>query len=98
MRSRPLQGTDGGPVAVGFAYECDGLVFPLHLPPIGNAEISALSPDTRRWLKTQRILDELLRDTELPIELNPFQREWLFQAVLLAALIRAESDDMALPE
>ncbi|HZP88594.1 MAG TPA: protein DpdJ [Burkholderiales bacterium] len=86
-----LQDDRDEPVAIGFAYESDGLTIPLRLPDTDIVDLSRLSDETRRWVKTMRLREAFVSDSELPDEVNAFQREWLFLATLLAAIVIAET-------
>lgn len=84
---------EGGPAAVGFDFETDGLALRLSLPPLDDLQQAPLDEPTRRGLRAalhRRLADE---DAALPRELNTFTRAWLRQVHLLLCARRALERD-----
>ena len=75
--------------ALGFEIEVDGVRLELRLSDQGELDPTALGPALLRDCRFAYLRDRFRRDPELPADLNPFQRDWLFE--LLAALIAGRS-------
>jgi len=83
---------DGEPAAVGFAFEADALLVPLRLPGADALAARELPAGLVPWLRTLRLRRAVARDSFLPEDVNIFQRDWLYQVLLLAIARRAEAD------
>ncbi len=83
---------DGEPAAIGFAFEADALVVPLVLPSAEDLAARTLPSRLERWLRTLRLRRAIAHDALLPAEVNLFQRDWLFQVLLLSVVRRARQD------
>ncbi len=93
-----LVGGDGVPVAVGFTYETDALLVPLHLPMPNNISSRELPSDLSNWLRTLHFRRAVLTDNDLPKTLNHFQRDWLYQIFLLSVVCEAEKYSVGFEE
>lgn len=77
---------DNLPAAIGFELEVDGFRLDLALPEPSTLAASVLPANLLATSKLAYLRDTFLSDPELPIDLNPFQREWLFQFLLSAVM------------
>lgn len=89
---------DDRPAAVGFELEVDGFRLDLALPHAEMLNGDRLPPDVLAASKLAYIRDLIRLDTELPDDLNQFQREWLVQFLLSALLADAAANDRPLAE
>ncbi|MBB2784861.1 UNVERIFIED_ORG: hypothetical protein GGD43_000031 [Rhizobium esperanzae] len=89
---------DGRPAALGFELEVDGLRVDLRLPPdFGNAA-ETLPASLLATSKVNFARDTFKRDQALPVDLNSFQREWLFQIMISALLADASTNNRSISE
>ena len=79
----------GDPAALGFAMDVDGMRLDLSLP--GAKELAALSlpADLAASANTSYLRSRFLGDTELPDDLNIFQRDWLVQIAMSVVISKA---------
>ena len=89
---------DDRPAAVGFELEVDGFRVDLALPPAELLNSDRLPPDVLAASKLAYIRDLIRLDTELPDDLNQFQREWLVQFLLSVVFADAAINDRPLAE
>ncbi|KVR92424.1 hypothetical protein WK27_04905 [Burkholderia vietnamiensis] len=86
---------DGRPAAIGFELEVDGFRLDLTLPPGDQITADLLSPKLLGASKLSYLRERFREDADLPDDVNPFQRDWLFQ--MLSAVIAADrSQEMGL--
>ena len=78
------------PAAIGFAFEADALLMPFRLPSAEALAQLTLPAGLARWLRFLAFARQVENDPDLPRDLDHFRREWLLQAVLWAALDRAQ--------
>ncbi|SEH06422.1 protein DpdJ [Candidatus Venteria ishoeyi] len=76
----------GEAVGVGFEQEVDGLLLEYHLPSISELMGQEFSLDLLAANRVAYFRYRVLSDTQLPDELNSFQRDWL-QQIYLSALL-----------
>lgn len=88
----------GEPAAVGFEIAVDGCCVELQLPPVTDLAKRVLPPGLTAATRTAFFRDLVKRDGCLPRDVNVFQREWLQQIFLSAAVLRAEGEHCALSE
>ncbi|WP_186098801.1 protein DpdJ [Burkholderia gladioli] len=79
---------DGRPAAIGFELEVDGFRLDLTLPPGDQITADRLSPKLLGASKLSYLRERFREDADLPDDVNPFQRDWLFQ--MLSAVIAAD--------
>ncbi|TBO29285.1 DEAD/DEAH box helicase [Aquabacterium lacunae] len=79
---------DNRPAAIGFELEVDGLRLDLTLPSAEQITAKSLSPKLFGTSKLSYLRERFRDDDCLPVDINVFQRDWLFQ--LLCALIAAQ--------
>lgn len=79
---------DGRPAAIGFELEVDGFRLDLTLPAGDQITAGLLSPKLLGASKLSYLRERFREDASLPDDVNPFQREWLFQ--MLSAVIAAD--------
>ncbi len=89
---------DGRPAAVGFELEVDGFRLDLSLPHADMLNGHRLPPDVLAASKLAYIRDLIRLDTDLPDDLNQFQREWLIQFLLSSLFADAVTNDRPLEE
>ena len=65
--------------ALGFELEVDGIRFVVNRAEIERTKAVKFDPYTLTQLKHQYALEGFTQNPDLPIDLNVFQREWLFQ-------------------
>lgn len=79
----------GGPAAVGFEQDVDGLVCRLRLPDAATlADRANRSTNLPTW-RSQYFRAQVLGDPALQSQVNHFQRDWLHQIYLSALLAEA---------
>lgn len=88
----------GEPAAVGFEIDVDGCCVELQLPPATVLAKRVLPPELNAATRTAFFRDLVKRDVGLARDVNIFQREWLQQIFLSAAVLRAEREHCALGE
>lgn len=93
-----LRFSDGGPLAVGFSQDVDGLVFRIKVPAMDQLLPPNDSSRKLRSLRTARFRDLVLEDTRLDGLANSFQRDWLYQIFLSVLTARAITDGVSLQE
>jgi hypothetical protein len=86
---------DGAPAAVGFEIDVDALAVDLDLAQ-AMARIGDLAPELLAGCRLGYLRHRLVADPELPEEINLFQRDWLHQTFISAALVRAVADNLDL--
>lgn len=79
---------DGRPAAIGFELEVDGFRLDLTLPAGDRIAAGLLSPKLLGASKLSYLRERFREDADLPDDVNPFQRDWLFQ--MLSAVIAAD--------
>lgn len=87
---------DDRPAAVGFELEVDGFRLDLALPNAETLTGNGLPPDVLATSKLAYLRDLIRLDSELPDDLNLFQRDWLIQFLLSALLADASANDRPL--
>jgi hypothetical protein len=85
---------DNRPAAIGFELEVDGLRLDLTLPSAEQITAKSLSPKLFRTSKLSYLRERFRDDVCLPIDINVFQRDWLFQMLcgLIAAHMNSAND------
>ncbi|MET3909993.1 hypothetical protein ABID59_004350 [Bradyrhizobium sp. S3.3.6] len=78
-----------GPAAVGFALEVDGFYVDLSLPSVAELVKIKLPAQLASSAWTGFLKESFRSDENLPVDLNDFQRDWLFQIFLSAICGRA---------
>jgi hypothetical protein len=89
---------DGEPAAVGFAFEADALLVPFYLAEASVLATRELGAGLTHWLRTLRLRRAVACDALMPEDVNAFQRDWLYQALILAVARRAEVDGTGFAE
>lgn len=79
----------GEAAAVGFAMEVDGMRLDLNLPGAEELARLDLPPDLAASSRAAYLRSRFLGDSELPSDLNVFQRDWLMQIAMSAVLSEA---------
>lgn len=89
-------GDDGAQAAVGFEINVDGLLANLDLTD-ARLRVPNLSSELLGGCRLGYLRHRLLTDSELPSEIDDFQRDWLHQSFMAAVLVRAviEHEDLA---
>ena len=82
---------DDRPAAVGFELEVDGFRLDLSLPGVEVLATIELPPQLMAASKLSYLYDTLRADPFLPDDLNGFQRDWLFQILLVSAARRCRN-------
>lgn len=83
----------GGPAAIGFEQDVDGLCLQIRLPSAaGMTKIAASAPELPAW-RAAYLRDRILEDPSLSQVTNWFQRDWLAQVYVSAILMVAAQDD-----
>lgn len=82
----------GARAAIGFEIEVDALVLRLDLTR-AEARIADLPLDLAAAGRLGYLRRQLMTDLQMPSEVDPFQRDWLHQVFLAAALVRAAADE-----
>ena len=88
----------GGPAAVGFTQEVDGIVFRYRAP--GDLGLGTDHPNRAkvRSYRTAYFRHRVQADATLGVMANGFRREWLVQIYLSALTVAAVRDNLTLPE
>lgn len=89
---------DGRPAAVGFELEVDGFRLDVALPDPESVAGDELPPDVLATSKLAYMRDLIRLDSELPDDLNVFQRDWLIQFLFSALFSEATANDRPLGE
>ncbi|PYD46395.1 protein DpdJ [Novacetimonas pomaceti] len=89
---------DDRPAALGFELEVDGFRLDLKLPTTEMLTGANLPPDVLATSKLAYICDLISTDTELPSDLNHFQRIWLSQFLISALFADASAMDRPLAD
>ncbi|MCA2411257.1 protein DpdJ [Rhizobium leguminosarum] len=89
---------DDRPAALGFELEVDGLRVDLTLPADLAHAANTLPGSLLATSKLSFARDTFKRDDELPSDLNPFQRDWLFQIMVSALLADAATTGRSITE
>ncbi|RWO19214.1 MAG: DEAD/DEAH box helicase [Mesorhizobium sp.] len=87
---------DDRAAAIGFALEVDGFRLDLALPEPHALAASILPPNLIATSTLAYLRDTFLSDSELPNDLNSFQREWLFQFLVSVVMADAAVNDRAI--
>jgi hypothetical protein len=85
-----LVDAENQPAAVGFEIEVDGLLIDLRLPSFEELAARTLPDNLRASARTAFYRHLVRNDTWIPSSINTFQRDWLQQIFLSAAILRAE--------
>lgn len=88
----------GGPAAVGFTQEVDGIVFRYRPPTDLGLGTDHPNRAKVRSYRTAYFRHRVQADATLGVMTNGFQREWLVQVYLSALTVAAVRDDLTLPE
>jgi hypothetical protein len=88
---------DDQPAAIGFELEVDGFHVDLALPVVDVAG-SAIAPELQASIRLAYARERFRADPALPGDLNPFQRDWLFQILVSALASAACAADRPLAE
>ncbi len=88
-------GQDGAQAAVGFEIDVDGLSAHLNLGE-ARLRLPSLSSDLLAGSRLGYLRHRLLTDSDLPKEIDAFQRDWLHQSFMAAVLVRSvtEQEDL----
>jgi hypothetical protein len=89
---------DGEPAAVGFALEVDALLVSFRLPDASALFAHDLPTGLRHWLRSLLLRRTVALDASLPEDVNTFQRDWLYQVLLLTVACRSKDDDVSFVE
>lgn len=88
---------DDRPAALGFELEVDGFRLDLSLPPASEILTRGNLPTALGYTSKLAYLHDTFRsDPKLPVDLNGFQRDWLFQILMSALLADAAATDRAM--
>ncbi len=87
---------DGKPAGVGFELEVDGVKVDFKVPDNLEVLIQEFPKDVLRNSKTNYIKDLIIKDKNLPIEFNFFQREYLIRLIICGFLVKAETKETSL--
>ena len=87
---------DDRPAAVGFELEVDGFCLDFSLPGTEMVTTSNLPPTLAAACKFNYVRDAFRTDSDLPDDVNIFQRDWLFHILLSALLANAATTDRTL--
>ena len=89
---------EGRPAAVGFEIDVDGLALDLDLRDVLDGATNSMPDGLRVAVRTGFYRDSVKDDPRLDRSINEFERDWLQQVFLSAALVRAERDRTTLAE
>lgn len=89
---------DDRPAALGFELEVDGLRIDLRLPADLAQAANTVPGSLLATSKLSFARDTFKRDDALPVHLNPFQRDWLFQIMVSALLADAATTGRSITE
>lgn len=78
---------EGATAAIGFEIEVDALSLQLNLDPVLQRAALTLPTDILAGCRSAYFRHLILHDPEMPSDVDPFQREWLHQILLSAALV-----------
>lgn len=84
---------DGRPAALGFELEVDGFRIDLSLGDPSTLAADALPDSLLAACRLGFLRDSFRLDSELPDDLNGFQRDWLLQILISALLAEAATTD-----
>ncbi|GAU81824.1 protein DpdJ [Bosea sp. BIWAKO-01] len=93
--STTFRAEDGAAAAVGFEIDVDGLHVDITLPDAATLAAD-LPVEIASNLRLAYLRQRFAGDRQLPDDLNIFQREWLFQILLVTALSAAVNTDQTL--
>lgn len=88
----------GQPAAIGFELGVDGLRFTLSLEAMNDALTQSLPERALNAARLSYLRDAFLDDEGLPVGLNSFQREWLFQLLISTVLADASGNGRTLAQ
>lgn len=80
---------DGVPAALGFELDVDGFCLRLNLPQADDFAASVLPDQLLRSARVAFARDMLRENADWPVEVNSFQRDWLFQVLICALTAEA---------
>jgi hypothetical protein len=86
----------GAPAAIGFAFEADALLADIRVPSSDELGALRMEPELVRWLRYLSLKQKSETTDSLPASTNVFLRDWLHQAILLAAVVQAEQQGVPL--
>jgi hypothetical protein len=90
-------GEEGAPAAVGFEIDVDALQIRLDLRQAERLMAQALPADVIAGGRLAYFRHALLADPDMPADVDAYQRDWLHQILVAAALVRAAEADLDLP-
>lgn len=88
----------GGPAAVGFTQEVDGIVFRYRSPTDLGLRADHSNRAKVRGFRTAYFRQRVQTDLTMMVMANSFQREWLVQIYLSALTVRAVGGNVSLAE
>ena len=88
----------GWPAAVGYEFETDGLALTLRFRPEDELTAVTFEPELERALRSLHFRHLAADDSELPRDMNVFQRAWVRQIFLLTAVRRAAATGQSLTD
>lgn len=87
----------GARAAVGFEIDVDALAVDLDLA-LADARIADLPPELLAGSRLGYLRHRLLTDPEMPEDVDLFQRDWLHQVFMSAAVVRAAATNATLEQ
>ena len=87
---------EGSPAAIGYEVDVDGFFVDFNPLELVKLTSSALPDELIAGTKLAYHRSRFLTDTEIPIEINTLQREWLHQMLIAASVVRAQRDNISL--
>lgn len=89
---------DDRPAAIGFEMEVDGLRLEFTMPSGEQVHSNRLTPELLATSKQAYLRQMFRSSTELPDDVNTFQRDWLFQILWSALLAHSENSNLSIAE
>ena len=93
-----FQTDDDRPAAIGFQLDVDGVRLELAMPSAEQIGASKLTPALLASSKYAYLRSRFREGTELPQDVNVFQREWLFQILCSALLAEAANTSKSIKD
>ena len=87
---------EGKDAAIGFEMEVDGFYVDFDLPKKEVLESLNLSSNIKADTHLAYHRQKWLNDVDLPPEMGDFERDWIHQILLSAAIVKAIEDDLTL--
>lgn len=91
-----FESDDGKPAALGFEIEVDGFRLDLADGAMAAMMEQPLTPPLAANTRMAYLRERFSSDPALPVELNAFQRDWLFEIMMCGLLAEAATSDRPL--